>query len=399
MIVATPTGKQKVTISSYIRTNKNGSIGNYTTYVRWYDSGELNQLTIPLKTKKDSIVKEREKVIRRAEILRDILNGKINNKNKKNRFYWLNKERASKYVATDTLHNLIPIFLQEKKKKVQPSTIARYKTSLHNFEESISGNTRFMEIGQKEIDRFDEYWMLSHEPATLNIDLRGIRCFLNHMAKKKEFKGYEVPEIKMHPVPELYERIISNVELAELLKYENWKEPFRNAFIFGYLSGCRIGELLKGEVKGSFLFVKPEDTKTKKIREIRLDKINKPYYQTVKEEFDKRDCTHASFAGYIDREIRRVCTILMEQGKLSRAICFHDTRHTYITRRVITTGSIKLVAAEVGHRNISTTELYTHFVQSQLEGWFPDLKDKIDDMFKKEFPASITLPPVTFPED
>lgn len=46
----------------------------------------------------------------------------------------------------------------------------------------------------------------------------------------------------------------------------------------------------------------------------------------------------------------------------------HTLRHTFATRLYRDTGNIRLVQKTLGHSDLSTTMLYTHVVDEELEG-------------------------------
>ncbi len=52
---------------------------------------------------------------------------------------------------------------------------------------------------------------------------------------------------------------------------------------------------------------------------------------------------------------------------------FHNLRHTYAVRRYLQTQDIYLVAKELGHSSVTTTEIYAKFSLRHLKQDFPSL--------------------------
>ena len=50
----------------------------------------------------------------------------------------------------------------------------------------------------------------------------------------------------------------------------------------------------------------------------------------------------------------------LEQADIARRLSVHTLRHTFASRLYETTGDLRLVQEALGHRNITTTEIYTH---------------------------------------
>ncbi|MHB9023454.1 MAG: tyrosine-type recombinase/integrase [Armatimonadota bacterium] len=57
----------------------------------------------------------------------------------------------------------------------------------------------------------------------------------------------------------------------------------------------------------------------------------------------------------------------LREAGIEKAITPHGLRHTFATRLYSRTGDLLLVQRALGHRNIATTEIYTHLVDGALE--------------------------------
>jgi len=57
----------------------------------------------------------------------------------------------------------------------------------------------------------------------------------------------------------------------------------------------------------------------------------------------------------------------LKEAGIEKAISPHGLRHTFATRLYSRTGDLLVVQRALGHRNIATTEIYTHLVDGALE--------------------------------
>ena len=392
MRVKTPSGTYSVNVSIYLREDH----GGYVAYVRWFINKDRRQLTIPLKTYDDDLAKRRTATIKTVENIRDIIGRRIVNDNKKHKFPWLNKNADTKLIPLDTLGKLKEKFLRDKSGKIDQSSVDRYGISLERFIDVLGKNFRIKNIKKKHINDFKEAYEGKHKPSGININLRGIKCFLRWVAAEDDTPDIKVPKIDMEDEPPLSEKVIPDSVMAELMR-SNLREIYKYALSFGYSTGCRIDEMLRGRLLDDFLYIESQYTKSGKEREIYLNNTQKDYWIKVYNDFkNNHSCTETSYEGYIQHELREVCLDLIKQKKIDQTYTFHCLRHTYITRRCIQLGgNLYLVKEEVGHSSVNTTELYKDFKQSKLLSWFPSLEKEIKALFKKEMPSLVTVNPVT----
>ena len=64
----------------------------------------------------------------------------------------------------------------------------------------------------------------------------------------------------------------------------------------------------------------------------------------------------------------------------NRKITLKSFRHHYGIKRVYTTGNIFQVAMEMGHKYVTTTQLYLRFQLDEIKDHFPSLTPIIENM-------------------
>ena len=214
MRVKTPSGTYSVNVSIYLREDH----GGYVAYVRWFINKDRRQLTIPLKTYDDDLAKRRTATIKTVENIRDIIGRRIVNDNKKHKFPWLNKNADTKLIPLDTLGKLKEKFLRDKSGKIDQSSVDRYGISLDRFIDVLGKNFRIKNIKKQHIKDFKRAYEGKHKPSGININLRGIKCFLRWVAAEDDTPDIKVPKIDMEDEPPLSEKVIPDSVMAELMR-------------------------------------------------------------------------------------------------------------------------------------------------------------------------------------
>ena len=82
------------------------------------------------------------------------------------------------------------------------------------------------------------------------------------------------------------------------------------------------------------------------------------------------------------RAYERISKVLLKVvrtlGFKGKKLTLKSFRHTYGIRRVTQTGDIFQVAREMGHKNVTTTQLYLEFPEQRRLDDFPSLKEYIE---------------------
>lgn len=67
------------------------------------------------------------------------------------------------------------------------------------------------------------------------------------------------------------------------------------------------------------------------------------------------------------RAVQLLIPVWVERAGISKPVTPHTLRHTFATSLLNKTGNLLLVQKALGHRNVTTTQIYAHVADNQLE--------------------------------
>lgn len=211
-------------------------------------------------------------------------------------------------------------------------------------------------------------------PTTVNGYIRKIKACFNVAIKfglleKNPAKHWA----KLREV-EKQRKIFNDIEYKKLLSVIS-DESFKYLVLFGYYTGCRVGELVNLQwndinLKEKFIEIRNKEkftTKTGKNRKIPISKKLLTIINEMKkakgEDFVFMQKHGKKFTK--DRATRFMKRYL-KKANLPEYLTFHCLRHTFITTLLRKGISIYIVKSLAGHSDIKTTEIYSHLVTDDL---------------------------------
>lgn len=101
------------------------------------------------------------------------------------------------------------------------------------------------------------------------------------------------------------------------------------------------------------------------------------------EEINKRDSSNTNNIVFTTLKgnklnpanIRQMVYTYSDKAGISKQISPHTFRHTFATDLLRETNNIRIVQKALGHADISTTQIYTHIVDKELENGFKTLNE------------------------
>ncbi len=216
---------------------------------------------------------------------------------------------------------------------------------------------------------------------TQNYYMIALRVFLKYLTRKN-IKSMSAEEIDLAKVPERHLDLISNSDLARLLKASEGEDikSLRDKAILELLfsTGLRVSELCS--LTNDIDFTQGEFSIRGKGGKIRVVFISDEARYTVKKYLKlRKDMSDALFVQLdsgkkenIDikplarRSIERIVKQCAVKAGISKKVTPHVIRHCFATDLLSNGADIRSVQMMLGHANISTTQIYTHVTDKQL---------------------------------
>lgn len=151
------------------------------------------------------------------------------------------------------------------------------------------------------------------------------------------------------------------------------RDILKDLFLSAYYTGLRAGELLNlrwnaVDFKNLIITVRNTETFTTKSKRERIIPINKPLLNILKNRFpkvidiNKTDFVFSKSPGipfeteYVSKKFKKA----VRKANLSDSFHLHSLRHSFASNLVQNGVSLYVVKELLGHRDISTTQIYTH---------------------------------------
>ena len=344
---------------AYLKKQKNrvGVIYYYSQVKKTRDWG-IKPLTISLKTSdyqeamlRHQEVEDKEKALRQGMT-----------------FTWSwEDDRGRVRIKKQTIQLLVDKWLTIKGSNVRQSSVDRYRVSLNAFTDIVGKTCPMSAINTSTIEGFKKARLESHSPNGINIDLRGIKCFLLWCREEGYIKS--MPKIKQLKIDKSKPKVIKDSDW-DLIMQSNVSDEWKDIFRLYRDIGARRNEVVFGRVEGSFLIVDAQNSKSGLEKEIQLTQMQLCVVYSIHNQRDKYIAEGKNITNYVNhftKVFKKVCE------KLGLDYNFHCLRHTFAVRRYYSTKDIYLVSKELGHTSVLTTEKYAQFNPNRLAEWFPSL--------------------------
>ncbi|MCX6816476.1 MAG: tyrosine-type recombinase/integrase [Candidatus Beckwithbacteria bacterium] len=268
-------------------------------------------------------------------------------------------------------------------------TIRNYRHYLYRFLEWTDKNLAKFELTQLSLDQVTKYRVflarflsLKNEPlsrATQSYHVIALRSFLKYLIKRDVKtlapEKIELPKSESKSLKfltgEQVERLLGSVGIATLSELRD-KAILETLFS----TGLRVSELVKlnkGEIdidRGEFGVI----GKGGRQRVVFLSKRAKEWlkrYLAKREDEDEPLFINLRYKGdkgrLTCRSVQRIVKKYVRVAKLPVKITPHGLRHSFATDLLTGGADIRAVQEMLGHKNIATTQIYTHVTNQRLK--------------------------------
>jgi site-specific recombinase XerD len=301
------------------------------------------------------------------------------------------------------IKKLINDFLEylEIEKGCSPLTIRNYNFYLQRFAQQAQINS-VEEISKEKVRQF-RLWLSRQKNyrqenlslATQNYHLIALRCFLKYLAIK-DIKTLAPEKIELAKTEERQISFLEGRDLENLLEAPLqvkqkeiiiWRDKAILELLFS--TGLRVSELTNLK-KENINLQKNEFSVRGKGKKWRLVFLSQQAKHWLKKYLDQRtDLDPALFVrhdrarssdknslGITPRSVQRLVQKYAKVAGLTRKISVHTLRHSFATDLLSGGANLRAVQELLGHRNITTTQIYTHVTNQHLREIYQNFHDQ-----------------------
>lgn len=268
--------------------------------------------------------------------------------------------------------------LENNETNLSISTSNIYKRSIREFIR-IVGDKNINDLKLSHFEQFKTQRKTEVEDCTVNVEIRTLKRIFNLGIMYEIIDRSPAKFCKQIDIGDSEIVIFNEDEFQTLLNGINL-DYFKKIVQFGYLTGCRLNEILtlqwsNIDFKSKVIYIGTKagfKTKTRKNRKIPMTPEVLEILRTMLVDcFELYDSERYIFPNpngvpfnksYISRKFR----YYIKRTGLPEKLHFHCLRHTYITNLLRQNVPIYKVMQLVGHRNIKTTMLYLHLIVEDL---------------------------------
>jgi len=328
--------------------------------VIWYDKSKQVEKLVPLCTSRESEAHLRMDLVR--ERASSIASGNSYT------FPWMNDEGKTK-VKKLTLSEVIQKYINQRN-HIRESTLKRDVIAFNRLTDVLGLEYPIEKLARADIEKFKSFWNGKHKPGGINFNLRVIRTFLIWL-KDEKFTA-ELIKVKMLDIGKPLPKYFSELEFNQIMELDWLDQFYKDAFYFYLTTGCRKAEPFLGQIDGNWLIVDTDKSKTKCVRQIRINPKQMVILNEMKRRHDKHVLNGMKSYTHID-QYNKMLTKTLKSINKDDTHTLHCLRHTFAVRRYLETRDIYLVKTELGHTSVVTTEKYANIDLRKLEEDFPSL--------------------------
>jgi len=246
-------------------------------------------------------------------------------------------------------------------KRYSKSTQKTYIQAISQFLDYFSKKDP-AELNHEDIFRYVEHKIKDKQISfsTQKGIIGAIKLFYKHIYNKNIKIDYIYPDRREHKLP----KVLSAKDIKKVLgSIDNLKH--RTLISTIYSSGMRISEVLNlkiSDIDSKRMMVRIENSKGNRDREVMLSEnlliLLRQYYKAYK---PKKYIFEGQGGGkYTARSAEQVFKKALRNAKINKEASLHTLRHSYATHLIEQGIDIRIVQELLGHKNIKTTQIYTH---------------------------------------
>lgn len=281
---------------------------------------------------------------------------------------WLN-DKGRLLVKNYKIEAAVNDFLKARSySNLRKATMEQNKLAFRHFMYVVGKSKPVKSIAPSHIDDFKKCWQSKHSVATINMNLRAVKTLLIWLFDNDKIE--KVPKVQQLPVDNSVPLYLTESQFNKIMKLDIIDEHVKEVFQFYRDTGCRRSEPFYSRLDDNWLIIPHEYAKTHEAREIELTKSQidtiLDMHKNRASFIEKKNWKQAS--DFYSREFKKACKIISLDAH------FHCLRHTFAVMEYLRTRDIYAVSKKLGHKSVTTTEVYAQFNMRKLAHDFQSLR-------------------------
>ncbi len=286
------------------------------------------------------------------------------------------------------------------KKNLSKNTLDSYKNDIFQFVNFLN-LTNFKNIDDNKIKKYLSFLSSNYSETSHCRKLSSLKIFFNFLCDKDFLDINPFDSVKFPKFKRSIPKIISEEQILNLINLsynDNSLKGLRLSLMLEimYATGIRVTELVSikiGDLADDFssiiilnkgknqrvipLIVKVQEILKKYLYKLRLDKNNQSIFLFPSN----------SKLGYITRNrfFQILKDLALKSGIEKKNLSPHKIRHSFATHLLNRGVDLRIIQESLGHKDISTTQIYTHVKTTKLRKILEEkhsLKKNINKLIK-----------------
>jgi integrase len=324
------------------------SNGTYSLYLDYYYRGERQYEFLELR-----LINEKEADRETLQIAENIRAKRL--------IEWQRKQHAFK-PPTKLRENFVAYF--ENIVNEKPSDRSSWHCTLKKVKTFTNGHLSFLEIDEEWLRHLQKFLLSEVSAITAWHYYSNVKQALSRAVREKilpEDPSKNIPSIKK---PDIQREYLTFEEIEKLIKARCPNVNVREAFLFSCFTGLRYSDILnlkwQNIIDGVLEF---RQRKTGIMEYLPLSKTAQDILDSKRGDEHKEDDSVFNLPSKYS--VWNNIKIWIGNAGINKRVSFHTARHTFATLSLTSGVDLYTVSKLLGHKDISTTQIYAKIIDSR----------------------------------
>ncbi len=286
----------------------------------------------------------------------------------------IEKQRTSSFGNSVYIENFASEYLKYIGNNFSRSYLRSATLSFTHLSRFFGEQKPLNELSVKDAEDFKNYLMQT-APLGYKVYLRNMKAAFNKAVDWEMVTANPFAKVKINQVQQVAPIFICRKELDAIVEHTS-SPILRDLFLFGFYTGCRLGEIVNLKWKHinlnkNCIAIGDDDlhTKNKRTRTIPICNILNSGLEQLQNTDDVDSYVFSKSNGfpfnrdYISRAFKKV----VRKAGLREKIHFHTLRHSFASNLAIKGVPLIVIKELLGHSSIVTTQIYSHSDLASLQ--------------------------------